>query len=126
MIRTYTMRLKVTRKQDEMLTRLLAQLCELYNMSLQQRRNAYKELQVSVNYLNQQMQLTELRNGVEEYASFPVAIQRDLCVVWIVHLRHSFAAVNRAKSLDSLVFVLVTATTHLMFPKAVSVSQMGH
>jgi putative transposase len=77
MIRTYTMRLNVTRKQDEILTRLLAHLCELYNMSLQQRRNAYKELQISVGYPEQQRQLTELRNGVEEYAAFPVAIQRD-------------------------------------------------
>jgi putative transposase len=77
MIRTYTMRLKVTRKQDETLTRLLAQLCELYNMALQQRRNAYKELHVSVNYYDQQSQLVELRNGVEEYGLFPSAIQRD-------------------------------------------------
>ena len=77
MIRTYTMRLKVTRRQDETLTRLLAQLCELYNMALEQRRNAYRELRVSVTYRNQQAQLTELRSGVEEYASFPVAIQRD-------------------------------------------------
>ena len=51
-------------------TRLLAQLCELYNMALQQRRNAYRELRVSVNYLNQQTQLTELRGGIEEYAEF--------------------------------------------------------
>ena len=77
MIRTYTMRLKVTRKQDDTLTRLLAQLCELYNMALEQRRNAYRELRVTVTYRNQQAQLTELRGGVEEYASFPVAIQRD-------------------------------------------------
>ena len=77
MIRTYTMRLKVTKRQDETLTRLLAQLCELYNMALQQRRNAYRELRFSVNYLNQQMQLTELRGGIEEYGNFPVAIQRD-------------------------------------------------
>ena len=77
MIRTYTMRLKVTRKQDEALLHLLSQLCELYNMALQQRRNAYRELRASINYLNQQTQLTELRNGVEEYAAFPVAIQRD-------------------------------------------------
>jgi putative transposase len=60
-----------------MLDDLLAQLCELYNMALQQRRNAYRELRLSVSYLNQQTQLTELRNGVEEYAVFPAAIQRD-------------------------------------------------
>ena len=71
------MRMKVTKRQDETLTRLLAQLCELYNMALQQRRNVYRELRFSVNYLNQQTQLTELRGGIEEYGNFPVAIQRD-------------------------------------------------
>jgi len=71
------MRMKVTKRQDETLHRLLAQLCELYNMALQQRRNAYRELRFSVNYLNQQTQLTELRGGIEEYGNFPVAIQRD-------------------------------------------------
>lgn len=91
MIRTYTMRLKVTKRQDETLHRLLAQLCELYNMALQQRRNAYRELRFSVNYLNQQTQLTELRNGVEEYAAFPVAIQRDP----LRRLDHAFKAFFR-------------------------------
>jgi len=71
------MRLKVTKKQDGRLLSLLAQLCELYNMALQQRRDAYRELRVSVGYLEQQTQLTELRGGVEEYAAFPAAIQRD-------------------------------------------------
>jgi putative transposase len=71
------MRLKVTRRQDELLTRLLAQLCELYNMALQQRRNAYRECRVTVSYYDQQKQLTELRGGVIEYASSPLKIQRD-------------------------------------------------
>lgn len=77
MIRTYTMRLKTTHKQDEMLTRLLAQLCELYNMALQQRINAYKELRISVGYYEQKKQLTDLRAGVQEYADGPSMIQRD-------------------------------------------------
>ena len=77
MYRTYTMRLKVTRKQDEMLTRVLSQLCELYNMALQQRRDVWKSHRISIGRYDQQKQLTELRNGVEEYAKFPAAIQRD-------------------------------------------------
>lgn len=71
------MRLKVTKKQDETLVHLLAQLCELFNMALEQRINAYRQLRVSVGYLEQQTQLTELRHGIEEYAAFPAVIQRD-------------------------------------------------
>jgi len=77
MIRTYTMRLKVTRKQDETLTRLLAQLCELYNMALQQRRDVWKSHRKSFSLYDQHHQLTELRGGVEEYRQFPATIQRD-------------------------------------------------
>ncbi len=77
MIRTYTMRLKVTRKQDETLQRLLAQLCELYNMALQQRRDIYRQSATSIGRYEQHKQLTELRAGVKEYAEFPAAIQRD-------------------------------------------------
>lgn len=71
------MRLKVTRKQDETLTRLLAQLCELYNMALEQRISVYKSHRKTIGLYDQQKQLTELRNGVEEYANGPMRIQRD-------------------------------------------------
>ena len=77
MIRTYTMRLKVTRKQDETLTCLLAQLCELYNMALQQRRDVWKSHHLGIGYYDQQKQLTELRAGVKEYNDGPLKIQRD-------------------------------------------------
>ena len=77
MIRTYTMRLKTTRKQSDTLSRLLLQLCELYNIALQQRRNAYRELRISVSYYDQQKQLVELRQHFDEYAAFSAAIQRD-------------------------------------------------
>lgn len=77
MIRTYTMRLKTTRKQSETLDRLLAQLCELYNMALQQRRDVWKSHRLTLSRYDQQKQLVELRNGVEEYAIFSSAIQRD-------------------------------------------------
>ena len=77
MIRTYTMRLKTTRKQDETLGRLLSQLCELYNMALQQRRDVWKSHGKSIGLYDQHKQLTELRGGVEEYAAFSATIQRD-------------------------------------------------
>lgn len=71
------MRLKVTKNQDETLLSLLSQLCELYNMALQQRRDVWKSHHLGIGYYDQQKQLTELRAGVEEYAAFPAAIQRD-------------------------------------------------
>ena len=71
------MRLKVTKNQDETLLSLLSQLCELYNMALQQRRDVWKSHHLGIGYYDQQKQLTELRTGVEEYAAFPAAIQRD-------------------------------------------------
>jgi putative transposase len=71
------MRLKATRKQSEILSRLLAQLCELYNMALEQKRNVWKSHRLSIGLNDQMKQLTELRAGSEEYASFPVMIQRD-------------------------------------------------
>jgi putative transposase len=77
MHRTYTMRLKVTKRQDETLARLLGQLCELYNMALQQKRTVYRELRAQVSRYDQQKQLTELRNNIEEYAEFSATIQRD-------------------------------------------------
>jgi putative transposase len=80
MIRTYTMNLKVTRKQNEALTRLLGQLSELYNMALQQRRDVYKSHRIFISLNDQQRQLTELRRGVEEYSEFPVDVQRDALI----------------------------------------------
>jgi putative transposase len=76
-LRSYTVRLKTTKRQDETLTRLLAQLCELYNMALQQRRDVWRSHRKSISYYGQSKQLTELRGGVPEYAALPVAIQRD-------------------------------------------------
>jgi putative transposase len=77
MIRTYTMRLKTTKNQGETLTGLLSQLCELYNMALQQRIDVWKSDKKSISYYDQQKQLTELRGGVDEYAVFPLKVQRD-------------------------------------------------
>lgn len=77
MYRSYTMRLETTRRQADTLTRMVTQLCELYNMALQQRRDAWKQCGVSVTRYDQQLQLTELRHAVPEYAEFPPTIQRD-------------------------------------------------
>ena len=113
MVRTYTMRLKVTRRQDKTLQCLLAQLCELYNMALEQRRNAYKELGISVGYYEQQLQLKDMRSGIEEYRAFPAAVQRDP----LRRLDRAFKGFfRRCKSGDKPGFhasVLATATIRL-------------
>ena len=72
-------------------THFLRRVCELYNMALQQRRDAYRELWVSVNYLQQVTQLRELRNRVEEYTPFLSVIQGDQ----LRHLNGEFQAFFR-------------------------------
>jgi putative transposase len=71
------MRLKTTKNQGNALNVLLAQLCELYNIALQQRRDVWKSHHKDINFYDHCKQLTELRGGVEEYGLHCVAIQRD-------------------------------------------------
>lgn len=77
MIRSYTTRLKVTRRQDAVLSGLLLHLCELYNAALGERRDAWKVCRKRISLYDQQVELTQLRAMDEESASYPVAIQRD-------------------------------------------------
>ncbi|VVC05084.1 Uncharacterised protein [uncultured archaeon] len=77
MIRTYTTRLKVTRKQNIHLEYLLSHLCEIYNMAIEQRKDAWKRSHVSLSYFDQQKELTELRAWFPEYEELPTAIERD-------------------------------------------------
>jgi putative transposase len=58
-----------------MLSALLVQLCELYNICLEQRIAHYKQGK-RTGYYDQQAELKELRAGCPEYAVMPVAIQR--------------------------------------------------
>jgi putative transposase len=77
MMRTYTVRLKVTKRQCVVLSALLVDLCELYNAALQERRDAWKICQKRISYYDQQSELTQLRAIDPQSASFPAAIQRD-------------------------------------------------
>lgn len=97
MIRTYTMRLKVTRRQDETLQRLLVQLCELYNMALQQRRDVWKSHRLAMSLNAQYRQLTELRHGLDEYAEFPVDVQRDALLRVDRTFKHFFRRFKRGE-----------------------------
>ena len=76
MLRCFNARLKPTSRQENGLAALLAQLCELYNMALEQRRDKFR-LGFSTTLYEQQCELTQLRNGYAEYERFPAAIQRD-------------------------------------------------
>ncbi len=71
------MRLKVTRRQENLLSPLFAHLCDLYNAALAERTGAWQSARKSISYYDQQKQLTELREEEREFATFPAAIQRD-------------------------------------------------
>lgn len=61
MIRTLKYRLYPTKAQAETLNGQLAEACRLYNAALQERRDAWRINQKSVNYFEQQNQLPEIR-----------------------------------------------------------------
>jgi putative transposase len=77
MMRTYTMRLKPTKRQAEKLSDLLEHLCVLYNSCLEQRTKSWKQEANSVSYYDQQKALAEFRQRSEKVAEYPSAIQRD-------------------------------------------------
>ena len=77
MHRSYTTRLNPTKRQDALLTGVLAQNCELYNCALEERIGAWKTSRKSLTLYDQQKELTQLRAVEPEYAAMPVAIQRD-------------------------------------------------
>ncbi|VVC05205.1 putative transposase [uncultured archaeon] len=77
MIRTYTTRLKVARKQNTRFEYLLSQLCKIYNMALEQRKDAWMQFHTSLSQYDQHKELTELRVWFPEYEELPAAIERD-------------------------------------------------
>ncbi|VVC05360.1 Uncharacterised protein [uncultured archaeon] len=77
MIRTYTTRLKITRKQNTRLEHLLSHLCEIYNMALEQRKDAWMQFHTSLSQYDQHKELTELRVWFPEYEELPAVIERD-------------------------------------------------
>lgn len=77
MIRTYTMRIKVTRKQSAALAAMVEECRELYNAALGERKDAWKTCRKHISLYDQQKQLTEMRGVYPDEAAFPAAIQRD-------------------------------------------------
>lgn len=64
--KTYKFRLYPTKKQAQKLSDWLSLSCELYNAALQERRDAYQISGVSINYKDQNKQLTEIKDIREE------------------------------------------------------------
>jgi putative transposase len=77
MIRTYTLRLKPTKRQRESLTDLLEHLCVLYNSSLEYRKRSWEENKKAIGYKDQQKALAVFRQKSPSVSVFPAAIQRD-------------------------------------------------
>src|SRR5713101_3679795 len=63
----YKFRLYPTRKQVKTLTLTLDRCRELYNASLQERRDAYRMVGKSITYYDQANQLPEIKDIREEY-----------------------------------------------------------
>jgi putative transposase len=57
-------RLYPTKEQQEQLNWTLARCCELYNASLQERKEAWKYARKSISYVEQSRSFTEIRNSI--------------------------------------------------------------
>lgn len=77
MYRSYTMRLKPTKRQQTMLTDLLEHLCVLYNSALAERKLSWDQEQKRVSCFDQYGGLARFRKKSPEVKVFPSAIQRD-------------------------------------------------
>ena len=76
MYRTYSIRLQPNAAQRAKLALYLERLRELYNMALEQRRDAWKVKRKGLSYYDQSKELTELHHH-PDYQSIPVAVCRD-------------------------------------------------
>lgn len=77
MFRSYSLRLKPTKRQREELTAILALNCDLYNAALQERRDAWAVRRKRITYINQSAELTEIRRDDPGVKRIAVEIARD-------------------------------------------------
>jgi putative transposase len=69
--KSYCYKIYPTRRQQDALTAQLTEACTLYNAALQERRDAYRKAQTSLNYYDQANQLKAIRaNGSLGLANF--------------------------------------------------------
>jgi putative transposase len=74
----YTFRLYPTKKQEALLTWTLDRCRELYNASLQERRDAYRMAGKSITYYDQANQLPEIKEIREEYRDIHSQVLQDV------------------------------------------------
>jgi putative transposase len=77
MFRSYQLRLRPRKEQREMLIRALSLSCDLYNAALQERRDAWNIEQKRISYIDQQSQLTELRQEDSVIRSISADVLRE-------------------------------------------------
>jgi putative transposase len=78
MRQAFLYRLYVNETQSDKLDNLLRLARQLYNAALQQRRDAWKYQQRSLNYYDQANQLKELRNEIPEFAQLNFSATQDM------------------------------------------------
>ncbi len=74
----YKFRLYPTCKQRERLQWTLDRCRELYNAALQERRDAYRMADKSLNYYDQANQLSEIKQDREEYKDIHSQVLQDV------------------------------------------------
>ena len=77
MIRAFHYPLHPTKDQEATLKAWLAACQQLYNGALQHRRDAWRRQRVSIQYYDQQRELTELRASDPEWAAIPAWVERS-------------------------------------------------
>lgn len=76
-MRSYSVRLRPTKKQSAELASILGVCCELYNAALGERRDAWKVERKNISYYDQTKELAQLRAIDPETAAVPSEIARD-------------------------------------------------
>lgn len=77
MIRAFKYQIRPTVRQRRLFEHVLGVSCDLYNASLQERREAWRIARKSVSYYDQQKQLTELRAQDADIRRFPADLERE-------------------------------------------------
>jgi putative transposase len=77
MYRSYSLRLRPTKRQQRALEGILALSCDLYNASLAERRDAWNIRREHINYNHQQRELTEIRQDDPDVRAVAADIARE-------------------------------------------------
>jgi putative transposase len=76
-IRSFRYPLNPTKAQERVLSGWLVACCSLYNAALEQRREAWRKQRVSISYIDQQGELTQLRQSEPYWSAMPAWVERS-------------------------------------------------